>query len=75
MAPSTMKQWAVTATDKGFDGLKFEDAPVPKVGDSDVLIKLHAASLNYRDLLIPQVRRQLLTAGFRARRTGYQERC
>jgi NADPH:quinone reductase-like Zn-dependent oxidoreductase len=59
MAPSTMKQWAVTSTDQGFDGLKFEDAPVPKVGDNDVLVKLHAASLNYRDLIIPLVRHPL----------------
>ena len=55
MAPSTMKQWVVQSKDKGFDGLVFKDAPVPKVGDNEVLVKLHAASLNYRDLIIPQV--------------------
>lgn len=54
MAPSTTKQWSVTGTEKGFDGLELIDAAIPKVGDNDVLIKLHAASLNYRDLIIPK---------------------
>ncbi|KAI0127121.1 hypothetical protein BJ170DRAFT_695490 [Xylariales sp. AK1849] len=54
MAPSSMKQWIVTGTDKDFDGLKYEDASVPKVGENEVLVKLHAASLNYRDLIIPK---------------------
>jgi hypothetical protein len=52
----TIKQWVVTGTDKGFDGLELQDAHMPKVGDNDVLVKLHAASLNYRDLIIPKVR-------------------
>lgn len=56
MAPSTVKQWTVTGTDKGFDGLEFGDAPVPKVGENDVLVKIQGASLNYRDLIIPKVR-------------------
>lgn len=54
MAPSSTKQWSVTGTDKDFDGLVFNEAPLPKVGDNDVLVKLHAASLNYRDLIIPK---------------------
>ncbi|KAF3762986.1 NAD(P)-binding protein [Cryphonectria parasitica EP155] len=54
MAPSTTKQWTVTGTEKGFDGLEYGDVPVPKVGDSDVLVKINGASLNYRDLIIPQ---------------------
>ncbi|KAI1770998.1 NAD(P)-binding protein [Hypoxylon cercidicola] len=54
MAPTTTKQWIVTGVEKGFDGLEFVDAEIPKVGDSDVLVKLHAASLNYRDLIIPK---------------------
>ncbi|KUI72021.1 hypothetical protein VM1G_07750 [Cytospora mali] len=53
MAPSTMKQWSITGTDKGFDGLEFGDVQVPKVGENDVLVKIQAASLNYRDLIIP----------------------
>lgn len=50
-----MKQWTVLNKDNDFDGLSYGDAPIPKVGDNDVLVKLHAASLNYRDLIIPKV--------------------
>ncbi|KAF2816368.1 alcohol dehydrogenase [Mytilinidion resinicola] len=54
MAPQTMQQWTVEGKD-GFDSLKLnESAPVPKIGDRDVLVKIHAASLNYRDLIIPK---------------------
>ncbi|PNS18900.1 Quinone oxidoreductase-like protein 2 [Sphaceloma murrayae] len=54
MAPTTQKQWTVQG--KGnFDNLKFnESAAVPKIGDNDVLVKFHGASLNYRDLIIPK---------------------
>ncbi|KAI1440350.1 NAD(P)-binding protein [Annulohypoxylon stygium] len=54
MAPTTIKQWTVTGKDKGFDGLELKEAPIPKIGENDVLVKLHAASLNYRDLIIPK---------------------
>ncbi|EMR65750.1 hypothetical protein MGN70_008877 [Eutypa lata] len=54
MAPSNQKQWSVTGTDKGFDSLQLVDAPVPQVGENEVLVKLRAASLNYRDLIIPK---------------------
>ncbi|KAF3387602.1 hypothetical protein F1880_000834 [Penicillium rolfsii] len=49
-----MKQWVVESKDKDLDGLVYQDAPVPKVGESEVLVKLQAASLNYRDLIIPR---------------------
>ncbi|KAI0432441.1 hypothetical protein F5Y09DRAFT_144408 [Xylaria sp. FL1042] len=52
--PTSQKQWTVTGTGKGFETLQYVDGKVPKVGDNDVLIKLHAASLNYRDLIIPR---------------------
>jgi NADPH:quinone reductase-like Zn-dependent oxidoreductase len=55
MAPENMKQWSVQGKEKGFDELTYKDAPVPTVGDNDVLVKFHAASLNYRDLVIPRV--------------------
>ena len=39
MAPSTTKQWTIEGR-SGFDALKLnESAPVPKVGDKDVLVK------------------------------------
>ena len=56
MAPANMNQWTVLNKENDFDGLTFGEVPVPKVGDNDVLVKFHAASLNYRDLIIPKVR-------------------
>ena len=56
MAPSTTKQWSIVGKD-GFDSLKFEErAEIPSLGDHDVLVNFHYASLNYRDLIIPKVR-------------------
>ncbi|KAJ5100129.1 zinc-type alcohol dehydrogenase-like protein [Penicillium argentinense] len=49
---TTMKQWTETTPDADFAGLKFEETPVPGVGDSEVLVRFHASSLNYRDLAI-----------------------
>jgi hypothetical protein len=54
MAPET-KQWKVQGKQNGFDELVFSSGPIPKVGENDVLVKLHAAALNYRDLIIPKV--------------------
>lgn len=55
MAAKTIKQWTINGKEKGFDELKLGTAPFPKCGDNEVLIKLGAASLNYRDLIIPKV--------------------
>jgi NADPH:quinone reductase-like Zn-dependent oxidoreductase len=55
MAPLTSKRYTVQGF-TGFDGLRFDDqAPIPKLGERDILVKLHAASLNYRDLVIARV--------------------
>lgn len=51
--PKTTKQWTVVGTD-GFDSLKFSEVPVPALGDNQVLVKFRAASLNFRDLIIPR---------------------
>ncbi|GJN69239.1 hypothetical protein PCL_02322 [Purpureocillium lilacinum] len=53
--PKTTKQWTVTSQDgkDGFNALKFSEEQLSELGDSQVLVKLHAASLNYRDLIIP----------------------
>ncbi|KAF2188126.1 alcohol dehydrogenase [Zopfia rhizophila CBS 207.26] len=54
MAPTTTQQWTIEGKN-GFESLKFnEKAPIPKLGDRDVLVKIHAVSLNYRDLIIPK---------------------
>jgi len=55
MAPTTTAQWTVEGK-SGLDSLKFNpNAPLPKLGDHDVLVKFKAASLNYRDLVITKV--------------------
>lgn len=55
MATTKMKQWIVNDKENGFDSLSFQEAPVPQVTENEVLVKFHAASLNYRDLIIPKV--------------------
>jgi NADPH:quinone reductase-like Zn-dependent oxidoreductase len=45
-----MKLWRIPAF--GIDNLEFIDAPEPKTGPAEVLIRVHAVSLNYRDLMI-----------------------
>ncbi|KAK1758898.1 NAD(P)-binding protein [Echria macrotheca] len=51
--PTTQKKWIINGTQKGLDELQYTEGPVPKVDDYSVLVKLHAASINYRDILIP----------------------
>ncbi|KAI4863391.1 zinc-binding dehydrogenase [Hypoxylon rubiginosum] len=51
--PKTASQWNVIGFD-GFDSLKYSEKPVPDFGDDQVLVRLHGASLNYRDLMIPR---------------------
>lgn len=54
-APQTTQSWTVEGQ-TGFDSLKFnESKAVPAVGDSECLVKIQGASLNYRDLIIPMV--------------------
>jgi NADPH:quinone reductase-like Zn-dependent oxidoreductase len=51
-----MRQWVIKETKDGFDGMEFQDsAEVPQPGDYEVLVKIQAVSINYRDLIIPQV--------------------
>jgi len=52
--PTKMKQWIVEGVGKDFETLKCAEAEVPKVGENEVLVKIRAASLNYRDLIIPR---------------------
>lgn len=49
------KAWTVEGKD-GFESLKFNrKGSVPELGQHDVLVRFHYASLNYRDLIIPKV--------------------
>ncbi|KAL0260653.1 hypothetical protein SLS55_004343 [Diplodia seriata] len=52
--PATHKEWRVKGQNGNDSLILNEQAPVPKLGDKDVLVKFHAASLNYRDLIIPK---------------------
>ena len=45
-----MKIWQISAF--GIENLKLVEAPEPRPGAGEVLVKVHAVSLNYRDLLI-----------------------
>jgi len=61
MSATTTRQWTVQGQ-KGFDDLKFNpNAPVPKLGDHDVLVKIRFASLNFRDLVILKVCQAFIT--------------
>ncbi|KAF9887354.1 hypothetical protein FE257_010349 [Aspergillus nanangensis] len=44
---SSIKQWKSTLT--GLDSLSLCDAPMPTPEEGEVLVKIHAVSLNYRD--------------------------
>ena len=55
MAHATQKRWKVTSTERMFDGLELEDVPIPTPGAYEVLVRIHAVSLNFRDLMIPKV--------------------
>jgi NADPH:quinone reductase-like Zn-dependent oxidoreductase len=46
--PSTMKQWITDYS--GLDTLTQEEAVVPKPGPGEVLVKISAVSLNFRDV-------------------------
>lgn len=53
--PKSTDQWVVTGS-SGFDSLELKkDVPIPELGDFDVLVQIQSVSLNYRDLIIPQV--------------------
>lgn len=46
-----MKQWVVQGS-TGLESLKLVDCRIPEALGNDVLVKFHAASLNYRDVMI-----------------------
>jgi NADPH:quinone reductase-like Zn-dependent oxidoreductase len=53
--PRTTKAWTVEGHGS-FHCLKFDKERIlPELSDNEVLVKLHAASLNYRDIMIPLV--------------------
>jgi NADPH:quinone reductase-like Zn-dependent oxidoreductase len=55
MATKWTNRWVLTSQ-KGLNSLEFQKgAPVPELGQEDVLVELRAASLNYRELVITKV--------------------
>ncbi|KAK2034128.1 zinc-binding dehydrogenase [Colletotrichum zoysiae] len=50
--PSTVKQWNVVGQE-GFQSLRFSEQALPEFGDSQVLVRLQGATLNFRDIVIP----------------------
>ncbi len=46
-----MRYYCIDKAD-GIDALKAQEKPVPRPGAGQVLVKMHAFSLNYRDLLV-----------------------
>lgn len=62
MAPNTFKQWILRDAN-GLESLHLSSATIPStIGDYDVLVNLHFASLNYRDILIAQASTHLLAS-------------
>lgn len=56
MAPKSSPAW-VLPEQKGIDSLQLVlENPIPNVGEYDVLVKIHAVSLNYRDIVVAKVR-------------------
>ncbi|KAH7107282.1 NAD(P)-binding protein [Auriculariales sp. MPI-PUGE-AT-0066] len=49
--PQTFKQWYWPEVPNGVDGLQLREVPTPQPGSGEVLVRIHAMSLNYRDLL------------------------
>jgi NADPH:quinone reductase-like Zn-dependent oxidoreductase len=48
-----MRQWMIMGGSLDESALKFiEDVPVPKPGPGEILVRIHATSLNYRDHLV-----------------------
>lgn len=49
-----MRQWVIRAGASSLDDMALLDAPEPVPGPGDVLVRVRACSLNFRDQIIPQ---------------------
>jgi len=47
-----MKSWHLTGSGVGLDGLTLREREIPTPGRGEVLLRVHATSLNYREILI-----------------------
>lgn len=48
-----MRQWIIAKGSTSLEGLSLRQAPDPVPGPGEVLVRVHACSLNYRDQIIP----------------------
>ena len=54
--PKTTKAWVLDSQCEDFAGLKLlNELPIPEIKDDEVLVKIFAVSLNYRDLVVVKV--------------------
>lgn len=49
-----MRQWVIRAGASSLDDMALRDAPEPQAGPGEVLVRVRACSLNFRDQIIPQ---------------------
>ena len=47
-----MKKYVLMPDEKGFDALQVQDDTLPELDDHAVCVRMHSASINYRDLII-----------------------
>ena len=47
-----MKSWHLLGLGAGLDGLQLRERDVPQPGAREVLVRVHACSLNYREISI-----------------------
>jgi NADPH:quinone reductase-like Zn-dependent oxidoreductase len=52
--PTTQKKWIINGSQRGLDEYELIQGPVPNVDEQGVLVKMHAASINFRELMIPR---------------------
>ncbi|KIY67750.1 NAD(P)-binding protein [Cylindrobasidium torrendii FP15055 ss-10] len=50
--PTSARQFYYPITSQGWDKLKQRTVPIPKLRPTEILVKVHAVSLQYRDLLV-----------------------
>ena len=49
-----MRQWVIRAGASSLDDMALRDVPEPQAGPGEVLVRVRACSLNFRDQIIPQ---------------------
>ena len=50
-----MKKYVLKPGEKGTDALQIQEMTLPDLGDHEVCVRVHSASINYRDLIIARM--------------------